>query len=308
MQRVIYYRDSQAPLITGQEAQMESKMRSWHILNLGAGVQSTTLYLMSCQGKIQEFDFAIFADTQEEPEEVYKHLTWLRSVGTIPILTRTVGKLGDHLKVGRNSTGGRFASIPAFTKGPEDVKEGRTRRQCSKEYKIEVIERTIRRDIVGMVPRERFPKDVLIHQYIGISLDEAGRALRMQRRKTKPKWATYHFPLLDLTMTREDCKAWLAKHGKVPHEVPRSACVFCPMHDDAEWLRIKASPVDWARAVEIDTALRIPGNVVNRKMNKQLFVHRSCQPLVQIEFKPETDRQKQRNLNFNRECLGVCGV
>lgn len=300
------------------------RSRRWRILNLGAGVQSTTLLLMSAMKwpGVPEFDFAIFADTQEEPAEVYAHLEWLKRQG-IPILVRTAGKLGDHLKVGRNSTGQRFASIPAFTKAPEDIKEGRTRRQCSKEYKVEVIERCIRRDIVGLLPRHRFPRDVHIHQYIGISLDEAGRAQRMMRRKQKEfaarvakakhkdkvwDWSKYYFPLLDMQMTRESCKSWLREYGKVPHEVPRSACVFCPMHDDPEWLHVKANPVEWARAVEMDEALRVPGNVINRNMNKQLFLHRSCVPLVQIEFSSEPNPQKRRNLNFNKECLGVCGV
>ena len=35
----------------------------YHILNLGAGVQSTTLYLMGVYGELdQPFDVAIFAD------------------------------------------------------------------------------------------------------------------------------------------------------------------------------------------------------------------------------------------------------
>lgn len=41
-------------------------MREFHILNLGAGVQSTALYLMSMRGEAPKFDCAIFADTQEE--------------------------------------------------------------------------------------------------------------------------------------------------------------------------------------------------------------------------------------------------
>jgi hypothetical protein len=47
----------------------------YHILNLGAGIQSTTLYLMDMDGELEyNFDYAIFADTGDEPHEVYKHL------------------------------------------------------------------------------------------------------------------------------------------------------------------------------------------------------------------------------------------
>lgn len=47
------------------------------ILSLGAGVQSTTLLLMSRHGDIAPLDGAVFADTGWEPQEVYRHLAWL---------------------------------------------------------------------------------------------------------------------------------------------------------------------------------------------------------------------------------------
>ena len=50
---------------------MEST-KTYHILNLGAGVQSTCLFLMFVTGEFDErLDYAVFADTQEEPESVY---------------------------------------------------------------------------------------------------------------------------------------------------------------------------------------------------------------------------------------------
>ena len=282
-------------------------MKTWNILNLGAGVQSTTLYLMACDVKLwgpNLLDFAIFADTGDEPEEVYAHLAWLKSIGTIPIMVRTKGRLSDDLKKGMNSTGGKFASIPAFTKGEE---VGKLRRQCSKEYKLEVIERAIRRDIIGMEPGQRVPKGVHVNQYFGISLEEGGRAWRIEKNAKKKKWTTVKFPLLKMQMTRTDCLNWLA--DKVPHRVPRSACVYCPFHNDAEWLRIKSNPSDWKLALEVDEALREPGIILNRNMNQKLYLHRSCEPLSQITFNPKPDQRAiQTNLAYSEECLGVCGV
>ena len=95
------------------------------ILNLGAGVQSTTVYLMYVRGEIQPgIECAIFADTGEEPASVYAHLEWLKSLGGPPIIVRSIGRLGDDLTLGRNSTGGRFASIPAFTAAVEGLESG----------------------------------------------------------------------------------------------------------------------------------------------------------------------------------------
>ena len=126
--------------------------RLLRVLNLGAGVQSTTLYLMACNGELA-FDVAIFADTQEEPQEVYRHLDWLKSLGVCgapPIVTATAGRLGEDLIHGRNTTGQRFAAIPAFTTSDGGKTRGMTKRQCSKEYKTEVIARCIRREVLGL--------------------------------------------------------------------------------------------------------------------------------------------------------------
>jgi hypothetical protein len=77
-------------------------MTTLHILNLGAGIQSTTLYLMSLKGEESEFvprfDYAVFADTQEEPASVYRHLDWLRSLGGIPILADIAGRQEGAMK------------------------------------------------------------------------------------------------------------------------------------------------------------------------------------------------------------------
>lgn len=285
-------------------------MAEYHVLNLGAGVQSTALYLLARYGRIP-CDVAIFADTGEEPAAVYRHLTWLLSLGKPPIRVRTAGRLGDDLQQGRNSTGQRFASIPAFTapdhrtRPPGKLRAGRVRRQCTAEYKVEVIERAIRRDLLGLRPRQRIPRGVTVYQYFGITLDEAGRAARAKRRFEGMAWAKPVYPFLDMGWTRQDCLAWL--HGRVPHPVPRSACVFCPFHTNREWAELRRSdPTAWARAVTIDEALRQDGNVVNRGLDQKLYLHRSCLPLTSIDFDalaPEAVDPMTAG-----ECDGMCGV
>jgi hypothetical protein len=282
-----------------------------HVLNLGAGVQSTTLYLMAMRGKAPAFDCAIFADTGEEPVAVYEHLQWLGSLGGPPIIVarNRSESLGQDLIAGRNTTGGNFAAIPAFTTLHDGSDVGRTRRQCSKEYKTEPIERAIRRVVCGLQPRRRIPKGVMVHQYFGISLDEAGRATRIYERfhVCEPRQSPFqpHFPLIEKQMTRANCLEWLEAYG-VPHTVPRSACVFCPFHSDAEWLAIKQHPRDWTRAVEIDNALR-SGAIAARDMRQTMYLHRTCLPLTQIDFHPRVN-SKELQLGFGVECEGVCGV
>lgn len=309
-------------------------MKQYHVLNLGAGVQSTWLYLafmgiIKAPFELPPLDVAIWADTGDEPGaearelglpdtpgSVYAHLDWLRSLGGPPILGGMKGIISSDLARGDGGHGNRFASIPAFTQEQRTGKIGKVKRQCTKEYKLEVIGRVLRRDFLGL-PKGRSPKAVIVHEYIGLSFDEGGRVAR-QRKIKKPKYLLTHFPLWENQVTRAHCRIDLT--AIVPHRVPRSACVECPFHDDDEWQRIKEVPLDWQRAVRCDESLRVPGNIVNRNMDAKMYLHRSCQPLVQIDFaalreekeaamdEREKMLSRQQTFNFSEECLGMCGV
>ena len=295
--------------------------RILRILNLGAGVQSTALFLMFSEESIFDengdpihIDAAIFADTQEEPQAVYDHLERLKKVRTgyypdgIPIYVRTKGKLGDDLIKGTNSTGQRFASIPAFTTDEPGVLKGITKRQCTKEYKTEVIERCIRRDLLGLQPRQRIPKNVRVAQYFGLSYDEPGRIVRVRAVfQEKQTWADPFFPLFTLEMTRRGCIAWLKKHWD--WEVPRSACVMCPFHSNEEWARIRdTDPEGWKRAVEVDHAMRTHEARCAQFMQHKLYVHKQCVPLDQADLRDEDTRRGQAMFGFAQDCEGMCGL
>ncbi|WP_372806967.1 hypothetical protein [Pontiella sp.] len=280
-------------------------MKEYHILSLGAGVQSTMLYLLACEQHpcIGKIDYAIFADTGDEPEAVYDHLKWLQALDGPEILVRSKGNLGDDLMYGCESRVGKdnrlFSAIPAFTAGG-----GLGQRQCTYDYKIAVVEQTIRREIVGVKPRKHFPKkDVHVHQYIGISLDECSRIVRIRKRFAEIPWATVHFPLYETKTTRKGCSQWLK--SRVPHKVPRSSCVECPFHSNEEWQRIKSSPRDWERACQIDEALRDQAYLCGRGMDELQFLHRSLVPLREADLStpPQTGE-----FGFVHECEGMCGV
>lgn len=289
---------------------MSAQHSEFKILNLGAGVQSTTLALMSARGDIEKFDYAIFADTQEEPLEVYKHLDWLTSIVTphFPVLIRTAGKLGDDLISGgsRRSRGTQgFASIPAFTKSP-DGSVGMLPRQCTKEYKTEVVERSIRRDILRLRPGQRIPKNVMVIQYFGLSFDEPMRVIRVRGRFQARSQLEARFPLFAMEQTRRGCVAWLKKHFP-ERSVPRSACAFCPYKSNAEWRRIKEDAEAWTRCLEIDHALR-GGALAARNMYSKIYLHRDCLPLEEVDLRDMDTRKGQEMFGFATECEGLCGV
>lgn len=277
------------------------------ILNLGAGVQSTTLALMAKTGEIESFDYAIFADTQAEPKSVYRHLDWLISEVNFPVLVRSRGNLFNNLVNGVNSDGHRYCSIPAFT-GEPGVNMGITRRQCTSEYKIKVVENAIRRDILRLEPRQRIPKDVEIVQVFGLSADEPGRVARVKANHSRNQWYL-EFPLYDMEMTRADCVKWLEDYG-VPHEVPRSACTFCPYRSNAEWKKLKETdPESFAQAVAADRAIRDKHARAAQGFRDQMWLHRSCKPLEEIDFDANPkDLPGQALFGFAAECEGMCGV
>lgn len=248
------------------------------VISLGAGVQSTTLYLMSNAGEIERADLAIFADTQWEPKAVYAHLERLKALGGIPIVTVSKGNLREDALDPKH----KFASMPLFTKDGV-MKISQLRRQCTREYKVTELQREMKAR--GASKSE--PWEV----WIGISTDEAHRMKDSHVQYTHHRW-----PLIELRMTRSDCRSYLEREG---WDVPKSSCIGCPFHDDHYWQRMKTEqPEEFADAVAFDRAIRqLP------RLRDQTFIHKSATPLETAVF----DDTKQTDL-FGNECEGMCGV
>jgi hypothetical protein len=263
------------------------------VLSLGAGVQSTTLALMAAHGVIGPMpDAAIFADTGWEPDAVYEHLDWLSGGNVLPFPIHRVSAmdLRKHVLDRATETEGRYISVPYFLGDG-----GMGRRQCTREAKIAPIRKEIRR-MLG-VPKGHKATAFRVEQWIGISTDE------MQRMAiARENWITHRWPLIEARMSRGDCLAWLDRHGyPIP---PKSSCIGCPFHNDAFWRAMqKDDPAAFADAVEVDRSLRARGPV--RGMRSNEYMHRSCQPLEDIDFEARTTGPQ---IDFLDECSGVCGT
>ena len=264
------------------------------VISLGAGVQSSTMALMAARGQIEPMpDYAIFADTQAEPKHIYSWLDWLETQLPFPLIKVTKGNLREAVMTGNE--GDRFAPPPFYTSTESGQREGLLRRQCTREYKIEPIQKKLR-ELAGYQPRQRMPEGI-VEQWIGISTDE------IQRMKDAPqKWCNNRWPLIEKRMTRLHCLEWMRDNGY--NELPqKSACTFCPYHDNATWRKMKEDdPESWQDAIAVDAAIREGFG----RTKQRLFVHRSLVPLDQVDL--EDPAKDQIAFTFMDECDGMCGV
>jgi len=272
-----------------------------HILSLGAGVQSSTLALMAARGEVGPMPTAaIFADTQAEPQSVYRWLDWLETQLPFPVYRVTAGSLTDSsLKRHRNQKTGKpyYANlIPAFAKN-SDGTAGLLGRTCTYRHKLIPILKKLRE----LAKIKRGQKTLGVISWIGISLDEVSRM-----KPSRDKWAQNRWPLIEKDMTRHDCLRWIEKNGYP--KPPRSACTYCPFHSDHEWRTLKAdSPDEFQSAVDFERALQRTHASVKTEGKRQSapFLHNSMIPLDEIDFSEDTT---QGNLHFHNECEGMCGV
>jgi 3'-phosphoadenosine 5'-phosphosulfate sulfotransferase (PAPS reductase)/FAD synthetase len=270
-------------------------------LSLGAGVQSSCLALMAAKGEITPMpNAAIFADTQAEPKSVYRWLDWLQTQLPFPVIRVTRGDLtAESLQINPfKSDPTRSwvkALIPAFLENPDGSKS-LMGRQCTFRYKVEMLERTARQ-LAGI---KRGQRKVTVTQWIGISWDE------LQRMKLPRKpWTQHRWPLIERRMTRRHCLEWMEVNGYP--EPPRSACIYCPFHTNAQWRRMKdEEPEEFDRAVKFERDLDNAMKATNQKAVKP-YLHASLTPLDQVDFSTDTERG-QGAFDFQAECEGMCGV
>lgn len=244
------------------------------VLSLGAGVQSSTLALMSAAGELPMMDCAIFADTQSEPRAVYEWLAWLETQLPFPVHHVTKGNLGADILADAKAEV-RFM-LPTFT-----ADGGMGKRQCTRAYKI----RPIRRMVRLLAARQQ------VEQHIGISLDESWRV-----NVSGVRYITNVYPLIERKLTRQHCIDWLWE--KFQRRAPKSSCKFCPFRDDKGLAVLEQD--EMAEVIGLDEFVRHRA----AEAGQIQFLHRSRRPMRVLDLKAAT---AQTDLFIN-ECEGMCGV
>ena len=269
-------------------------------LSLGAGVQSTVLALLADRGEygLKKPDVAVFADTGWEPPSVYRHLDWLESQLSYEVVRVSAGNIRENILQGVNTDGHNYLTIPAFVINP-DGSNATAARQCTTHYKINPIHRYLR-ERLGIPYGRRAPKEIYAEIWMGISADEALRG-----KDSREEWVVNRFPLIELGFSRSQLLMWFQENFPDRY-LPRSSCVGCPYHTNAEWKWLQVNePEAFQEAVDVDWALRNDPTVKNAITKKgQAFLHKARLPLSDIDF----DEVPDYDSVMLDECEGVCGI
>lgn len=243
-------------------------------VSYGGGVQSTALLVLAAQGRIN-FRLFLFANTGDDSEHPAT-LAFVRQVA--------MPYAADHgievLELERRPTRGVFAGRVETLYGritregsrsldiPVRMSNGSPgNRKCTAEFKIHVIGKELKRR--GATVED--PATVAL----GISTDEIERA----HPGVDPQ-APYQrrvYPLLDMGLRRSDCMTVIAEAGlPVPG---KSACWFCPFHDDEAWRRLKRDTPDlFVKACELEVTLNERRDVLGKD---HVWLTRHARPLAQ---------------------------
>ncbi len=252
------------------------------IISLGWGTQSFGLAAMSAMGILPKVDFCVFADTTHERKSTYefaeKYTPWLEDRG-VKVVTVKPGN-ADPIQYG-------MVMIPART---DSENGGLLRRQCTSNWKISPIRKYLQS------VRNKEP----IELWMGITLDEVQRM-----KPSDVKYITNRWPFLESelwgghSIRRSDVVKWLKENG---FDIPsRSACCFCPYHNDNEWRDLKnKSPEEWTKVCEFDNWIR------DKRAPHLLYLNRKLKPLMDIDLSTP-EENGQLNL-WQDECEGMCGV
>lgn len=250
-------------------------MTETRVFSYGGGVQSNAVLALQALGRLpQPYDLFLFANVGADSENPAT-LEYVENVAK-PFAARHGIQFLELQRVKRDGTvetlsdrifaDNRTVPIPAYMSGGAPGN-----RTCTTDFKIRVIDRWIKQSgfthaVVGL----------------GISIDEYQRMRGeewhdMNGSKPLGFMKRREHPLIDMRLTRKDCKAVVSEAGlPVP---PKSACFFCPFQKRSEWVELKREqPELFAKAVEIERVINEKRGAIGKDY---VYLHSSLRPLAE---------------------------
>jgi hypothetical protein len=254
-----------------------------NILSLGAGKQSTYMLIQALSGHFGSIpDYAVFADTGDEPEYVYTQLAFLKNYCLrhfkFQIVTVSGGNLQQDILSHLKSSAKSVATPPFWSNNG-----GNLRRSCTDKLKIRPVRKFIR-SVMDKRP---------VKLWIGISYDEIER-----QRISDVNYISHFYPLIEQKITLSKIKSYFQKNNYP--EPGKSSCITCPFHSKTYWRKIKqVEPNSFQSAIDFDKKIRH-----FKKNQEQFFLHRDRIPLSQ------SIHSSQYSLfpELIEECEGLCGL
>lgn len=246
------------------------------ILSCGSGMQSTALALMACENAkkpethsaVPVYDAIIFCDLGNEPEWVYKQTDFIAEAcknAGIPFYVLDSPMYEDLTS---NYGKRRVVSVP-FWAINEDGKKSKMPRNCTLEYKVNLITKFVRWELLGYKKGQRTkPEDINAHEmHMGFSYEERKRC-----RENPHKLFVNKFPLVEMKLERKDNYAYIRDVWGL--ETKASACNICPFHRNYFFNYLKDhNKKDYESVLAFDEILET--ETKNTKIKGQLFISRS---------------------------------
>ena len=252
---------------------MAYKAISW-----GCGVQSTAMAVMSALGDMEPVDVVITADPGWERKATYEardfYAGWLRERGMNVEIVHTSFIRDEAIKP-------NHIDFPFYTENGAPL-----RRQCTGNFKIDVIKRRIR-VINGFDASDPpHPKPGAFEMQLGISLDEFTRM-----SQSTVKFIVNRYPLIEKRITRNECIDYLEAHD-LPVPV-KSSCIGCPYRAASEWIEMRdQTPDEFEDAVAFDETIRNLQSLQRHK-GDAVYVYKKAEPLSTADLEHDAEHERQ---------------
>ena len=267
-------------------------------------MQSSALHLMSCENALAKirgeppvwpqvpiYDISIFCDLGFVPPWVKKQVEFLANAGHscgVPLVILDSPLYTDFME---NFGERRTISIPWWTI-KEDGHKSKMPRNCTIDYKVELISKYVRWELLGYKKGQRLrEEDKKAHEmHMGFSAEESRRC----KESPNPMFVN-KFPLVEMGLTRADNFAYIKDVWGL--ETKASACSFCPFHKNYFFKFLRENePEQYAQVVGVDELLRDKNP--KPPMDSDLFISRSRKRLMDLTDEDCNDA----------ECFEYCGM
>ena len=251
-------------------------------------MQSSALFLMSCQNALAQkkgkpavwplvpiYDVSVFCDLGLEPPWVLKQVQFLQRCGEscgVPFVVLKSPLYQDFIK---NFGERRAISIPWWTL-KEDGHKSTMPRNCTIDYKVNVIAKYVRWHLLGYRKYQRLREaDLKGHEmHMGFGAEETRRC----KENPNPMFIN-KFPLVEMGLKRADNYAYIKDVWGLSTRA--SACTFCPYHRNYFFQYLKENePEQFKQVVRVDELLR--DKTPKPPMDSDLFISRSRKRLLDL--------------------------